>query len=155
MSAAIVRPIANPPTFGARGSTAVPNTTNTRKNVAIASRMTACSNVTFDAIAWPPRRVMLWTSDGKRSLSAYAAMIAFRKECRSYAQHWHLGEAGKGSMTEIVRDWRRQLKATGSPKRVALPHPSWRNNAWLTANPWFERDMLPMLRREIRRLLGA
>ena len=34
-----------------------------------------------------------------------------------------------------------------------LPHPSWRNNAWLTANPWFERELLPRLRREISALL--
>ena len=32
------------------------------------------------------------------------------------------------------------------PRRVPLPHPSWRNNAWLTANPWFERELLPRLR---------
>jgi uracil-DNA glycosylase len=36
---------------------------------------------------------------------------------------------------------------------VPLPHPSWRNNAWLAANPWFERDLLPRLRGEIGRLL--
>jgi uracil-DNA glycosylase len=36
---------------------------------------------------------------------------------------------------------------------VALPHPSWRNNAWLRANPWFETELLPRLRREIRALL--
>jgi uracil-DNA glycosylase len=71
----------------------------------------------------------------------------------SYAQRWHLGAVGKGSMTDIVADWRSQLGARLRPRRVALPHPSWRNNAWLTANPWFERDMLPKLRRQIRRLL--
>ena len=39
------------------------------------------------------------------------------------------------------------------PRIVPLPHPSWRNNAWLTANPWFERELLPRLRCEIRMLL--
>ncbi len=34
-----VRPMNKPPTFGARLSTAVPNTTRTKKNVAIASAM--------------------------------------------------------------------------------------------------------------------
>jgi uracil-DNA glycosylase len=72
----------------------------------------------------------------------------------SYAQRWHLGEAGKGSMTDVVKDWRRQLQAKAKPRRVALPHPSWRNNAWLAANPWFEAEMLPRLRRELRRLLA-
>jgi uracil-DNA glycosylase len=70
-----------------------------------------------------------------------------------YAQRWHLGPAGQGTMTEIVSGWERQLAAKVRPRRVALPHPSWRNNAWLTANPWFERNMLPKLRRQIRQLL--
>jgi uracil-DNA glycosylase len=57
-------------------------------------------------------------------------------------------------MTAIVEDWRKQLQAKATPRRVALPHPSWRNNAWLAANPWFEAEMLPKLRRELRRLLS-
>lgn len=71
----------------------------------------------------------------------------------SYAQRWHLGAAASGSMTDTVKGWRALLEARASPKRVPLPHPSWRNNAWLTANPWFEREMLPRVRREIARLL--
>jgi uracil-DNA glycosylase len=69
----------------------------------------------------------------------------------NYAQRWHLGE--KRSMSELVGRWRAQLRAPDRPRRVALPHPSWRNNAWLTANPWFERKLLPELRREVRRLV--
>ena len=71
----------------------------------------------------------------------------------SYAQRWHMGAAASASMSDTVRNWREQLKAKPRPRRVALPHPSWRNNAWLTANPWFERELLPRLRREIGRLL--
>jgi uracil-DNA glycosylase len=33
---------------------------------------------------------------------------------------------------------------------LPLPHPSWRNNAWLKRNPWFETDLLPVLRREVQ-----
>lgn len=71
----------------------------------------------------------------------------------SYAQRWHLGP-GKTSMTEIVGRWREQLAASATPRRIALPHPSWRNNAWLSANTWFERELLPELRRDVRRLLA-
>ena len=71
----------------------------------------------------------------------------------TYAQHWHLN-SGKRSMTELVGSWREQLDSALKPRRVALPHPSWRNNAWLSANPWFERDLLPQLRREVRLLLA-
>lgn len=70
----------------------------------------------------------------------------------SYAQRWHLG-AGAQSMTETVRDWRDCFEAR-RPRQLPLPHPSWRNNAWLAANPWFEADVLPVLRREVRRLLA-
>jgi uracil-DNA glycosylase len=71
----------------------------------------------------------------------------------SYAQRWHLGEAAKGSMTDTVRGWRDLLDGKARPRIVPLPHPSWRNNAWITANPWFEKELLPRLRREIRKVL--
>jgi uracil-DNA glycosylase len=35
-----------------------------------------------------------------------------------------------------------------------MPHPSWRNTGWLKANPWFEAELLPVLRAEVRRLIG-
>jgi uracil-DNA glycosylase len=72
----------------------------------------------------------------------------------SYAQRWHLGVAPRAGMAETIKDWRARLDAMERPRRVPLPHPSWRNNAWLAANPWFEREMLPALRREVRRLLA-
>ena len=33
-----------------------------------------------------------------------------------------------------------------------MPHPSWRNNAWLKRNPWFEEDLLPVLKKPLRAL---
>jgi uracil-DNA glycosylase len=70
----------------------------------------------------------------------------------SYAQRWHLG--ARTGMDAMVKAWRVRLAATEMPRKVPLPHPSWRNNAWLTANPWFECEMLPAVRREVRRLLA-
>jgi uracil-DNA glycosylase len=49
--------------------------------------------------------------------------------------------------------WRRYLKGKRRPRVLPLPHPSWRNNAWLTKNHWFEAELLPVLWREVRRLL--
>jgi uracil-DNA glycosylase len=72
----------------------------------------------------------------------------------SYAQRWHLGLPAGASMTETVSEWRTRLTSSDRPRRIALPHPSWRNNVWLAANPWFEREMLPAVRCEVRRLLG-
>jgi uracil-DNA glycosylase len=67
----------------------------------------------------------------------------------SYAQRWHLGEAAKSNMTDTVKAWRDYV-----PRYIPLPHPSWRNNGWLKNNSWFERDLLPYLRRRVRRLLS-
>ncbi|MCR4266706.1 uracil-DNA glycosylase family protein [Nitratireductor sp. ZSWI3] len=67
-----------------------------------------------------------------------------------YAQAWHLGADRRTTLTETVRDWRRLLDRDLHPRVLPLPHPSWRNTGWLKRNPWFERDLLPVLREEIR-----
>ncbi|WP_368911945.1 uracil-DNA glycosylase family protein [Taklimakanibacter deserti] len=69
------------------------------------------------------------------------------------AQHWHLGELAGADLTETVRNWRKSLAL--HPKVLALPHPSWRNNAWLKKNPWFADELLPVLRKEMRDLFPA
>jgi uracil-DNA glycosylase len=71
----------------------------------------------------------------------------------SYAQRWHLGAAAGGSLQETMVEWRKHLRRKGRPRILPLPHPSWRNNAWLKRNPWFEEDLLPVLRCEVRALL--
>jgi len=71
-----------------------------------------------------------------------------------YAQKWHLGANARPSLTETVEDWKAILASATGPKLFPLPHPSWRNNAWLTANPWFERELLPRLRKEVRTALA-
>lgn len=70
-----------------------------------------------------------------------------------YAQAWHLGPEGRGGLTETVKRWRELLDGPRRPRVLPLPHPSWRNNAWLKKNPWFEAELLPVLRREVRTLL--
>lgn len=66
-----------------------------------------------------------------------------------YAQDWHLGAAAGRSLLETVGRWREF-----APSCFPTPHPSWRNNSWLTANPWFERELLPALRRRIAQTLS-
>ncbi len=66
-----------------------------------------------------------------------------------YAQKWHLGKGAKKTLTEIVADWR-----DFTPAFFPTPHPSWRNTGWLKKNPWFETDLLPVLKRRVRKLLG-
>ena len=63
------------------------------------------------------------------------------------AQGWHLG--GRVPVTERVADWRAY-----APQVFPLPHPSWRNTAWLKRNPWFEAELLPVLRARIAEVLA-
>lgn len=62
------------------------------------------------------------------------------------AQDWHLG---RGRVTDRVRNW-----AATAPQVFPLPHPSWRNTAWLNRNPWFTDETLPALRLAIRDALA-
>jgi len=64
----------------------------------------------------------------------------------SHAQKWHLGT--KSPVGDTVIAWRDHL-----PDAIPLPHPSWRNTAWLKRNPWFETELLPVLRQRVREVL--
>lgn len=65
----------------------------------------------------------------------------------AHAQQWHLGRDA-ASLTERVRGWRDRW-----PALAPLPHPSPRNNRWLKTNPWFERELLPVLRERVAALV--
>jgi uracil-DNA glycosylase len=65
-----------------------------------------------------------------------------------YAMAHYLGPRRKASLTETVRAWRDYL-----PAFLPLPHPSWRNTGWLARHSWFAREVLPELRRRVKRLL--
>lgn len=60
----------------------------------------------------------------------------------SYAQKRYLGKRRARTMTETVAAWREYL-----PRHLPLPHPSWRNTAWLRRHPWFVEELVPELRR--------
>jgi uracil-DNA glycosylase len=70
-----------------------------------------------------------------------------------HAHRWHLPPSETARVTDTVGRFREILGLEGMPRRLVLPHPSWRNNHWIAANPWFEAEVLPCLRREVRRLL--
>lgn len=69
-----------------------------------------------------------------------------------YAQRWHLGRKMRRTLTETVRAW----EEFSSENIYPIPHPSWRNTAWLKRNPWFEATVVPHLQRAVRdRLNGS
>ena len=63
----------------------------------------------------------------------------------SYAQSFHLRDSRKRTLADTVRAFRDYL-----PEFFPLPHPSWRNKRWLQRNPWFEKDVIPALRRRVK-----
>lgn len=65
-----------------------------------------------------------------------------------HAQAWALGARAAPAMTDTVRAWRDYL-----PDVLPLPHPSWRNTAWLKREPWFEAEVVPWLQARVRALL--
>lgn len=94
----------------------------------------------------PPPPVCARTWAGP--VAAALPRIALRVLVGGYAHRLHLGT--RGPVTETVRGWRAHAPAT-----FALPHPSWRNTAWLKRNPWFEAEVLPDLRAAVRAALDA
>ena len=67
-----------------------------------------------------------------------------------YAQKSFLGTERKRNLTETVANWKMY-----SPAALPMPHPSPRNNRWLKKNDWFETDVVPWLKRRVRKLMST
>ncbi|MGY1425704.1 uracil-DNA glycosylase family protein [Lysobacter sp. A289] len=67
-----------------------------------------------------------------------------------YAQTYFLGGRRGNNLTATMRAWRDYL-----PTELPLPHPSPRNVAWFKANPWFEGEVLPVLKQRVRDALSV
>jgi uracil-DNA glycosylase len=65
-----------------------------------------------------------------------------------YAQKRYIRDRKK-TLTETVANWNAYL-----PEQVVLPHPSPRNQHWLTKNPWFENNTLPAIQQRVADVLA-
>lgn len=65
----------------------------------------------------------------------------------SYAQAYYLENRMK-TLTETVRNFQAYL-----PMYFPLVHPSPRNRMWMRRNPWFEEEVIPVLRDRVQALL--
>jgi uracil-DNA glycosylase len=102
----------------------------------------------------PPRRecAELW----RRRLLAFLPDLELILLVGQYALRWHLGaKIVAKSLSETVGDWRDIYRAHDHPRLMPMPHPSWRNNAWLKRNPWFETELLPVVRTDVARIVGS
>jgi uracil-DNA glycosylase len=93
----------------------------------------------------PPRRECsaLWRGD----LLAQMPALRLTLLVGTYAQ---LDALGPGRMIDRVRAFSDYL-----PGYFPLPHPSWRSRIWSQRNPWFEAEVLPALKAEVRRALAS
>jgi uracil-DNA glycosylase len=93
----------------------------------------------------PPRCAALW----RVRLMAALPQVELILTVGAYAQRWHMPTAAGLTMTQTVRAWRDH-----GPAVLPLPHPSWRNTAWLKRNPWFEDEITPYLRARMVAILN-
>ena len=89
----------------------------------------------------PARCAPLWQPQFRSALPSIRLTLLVGM----YAQAFWLGKRRKATLTETVRAFREYL-----PEYFPLPHPSWRNKAWIAKNRWFERDVVPELRRRVK-----
>ena len=92
----------------------------------------------------PPPAVCarLWHARVLAALGAVPLTLAIG----GHAQRWRLNT--RAGVTETVSRWRDH-----APAIFPLPHPSWRNTAWLRRNPWFAAELVPALRARVIEVL--
>ena len=66
-----------------------------------------------------------------------------------YAQKYYLEDSAKKTLTETVANYSKYL-----PQYFVLPHPSPRNRFWLTKNPWFEEEVVPILKNKVAEIIS-
>jgi uracil-DNA glycosylase len=93
----------------------------------------------------PPRRecAPLWLDPLRARLPDVALTLLVGRHAQAHVLR------GTSSLGAVMRDWRRH-----APSIIPLPHPSPRNIAWFQQNPWFEHELLPVLRASVQRAIA-
>lgn len=66
-----------------------------------------------------------------------------------YAQDYYLAGDSYPTLTKNVRNF-----DTFLPRYFVLPHPSPRNGIWLKKNAWFDEQVIPHLREEVKKMMA-
>lgn len=85
----------------------------------------------------------------RTQLLSHLPNIALTLVIGQYALNWHLGTQQHKTLTNTVKNWERYW-----PEVLPMPHPSPRNNLWLKKNPWFQAEVLPLLKQRVMYLLN-
>jgi uracil-DNA glycosylase len=83
-------------------------------------------------------------------LHALMPNVALTLLVGTYAQAYYLAKRRQPTMTETVRAFADYL-----PDYLPTPHPSWRTTGWQKRNPWFEAEVIPVLRERVGDLVGG
>ena len=94
----------------------------------------------------PPRPECVETWRGK--LLSHLRQVQLTVVIGRYALDYHLPDSQKLTVTQVVADWQHHWPAV-----IPLPHPSPRNNRWLRNNPWFEVEVVPVLKKRVAEVL--
>tara|TARA_R110002020_G_scaffold333545_1_gene549000 strand:+ start:1794 stop:2444 length:651 start_codon:yes stop_codon:yes gene_type:complete len=88
----------------------------------------------------PPRKecAPLWQDPLTKALPNIELMLLVGM----YAVKSYLGPKMERNLTETVRKW-----SSFGPSLMPLPHPSWRNNAWIKKHEWFAEELVELKRR--------
>ncbi len=95
----------------------------------------------------PPRREckQTWHDDLFASRASFDLILVIGR----YARDYHLPEKKRENLTVTIQAQSDNLEQTRQAPTIVLPHPSWRNTAWLKRNPWFETDLVPIIQTRI------
>tara|TARA_B100000614_G_C14481395_1_gene466842 strand:- start:493 stop:1074 length:582 start_codon:yes stop_codon:yes gene_type:complete len=94
----------------------------------------------------PPRPecAQTWRQRLHKNLENIELTLLFGK----YALNYYLPETRHQPLTQTVQDWQKY-----QPHYLPMPHPSPRNIRWFKANPWFEEQVIPHLKQQVKPLL--
>jgi uracil-DNA glycosylase len=94
----------------------------------------------------PPRKecAQLWHQQLLEKLPNIQLTLLFG----TYAQKYFLGKRRQKNLTQTVMNYEEYL-----PEFLPMVHPSPRNYGWHKKNPWFEIDLVPILREKVIEVL--
>lgn len=95
----------------------------------------------------PPRKFI--AEDYHEKMLALMPKIKLTILIGEYAIKNYLKDTKKENLTGTVRCFQEYL-----PKYFPIVHPSPLNFRWQAKNPWFEKDVVPMLRQKVHEILG-